>query len=66
MACCISDKWLFEHSGIAWFKMYDETENNYFLCLDCCTWCLEFRCNKWSICEKGMNCYLCCCVLYFE
>lgn len=65
-SCCfISEKWCFEHSGIAGFKHHDETKNNCCVYLDCCTWCLEFRCKKLSICSKEMNCYMCCCAIYF-
>ncbi len=65
-SCFNSEKWCFEHSGIAGFKYYDETKNNCCICLDCCTWCLEFRCKKLPICSKEMNCYICCCAFYFD
>jgi hypothetical protein len=63
--CCISEKWCFNHIGIATISEYDESINNYCTCLDCCTWCLEFRFEKMSTCKKETNCYLCCCVIYF-
>jgi hypothetical protein len=63
--CCITEKWCFEHSGIALFKEYDETKNNCCICLDCCTWCLEFNLKKPSNCIKDTNCYLCCITIYF-
>ena len=63
--CCISEKWCFEHTGIASIRIYDENTNNCCICLDCCTWCLEFRTKKLSICKKQTNCYLCCCSIYF-
>jgi hypothetical protein len=63
--CFNSEKWCFKHSGIAGFKYYDETAMNCFVCLDCCTWCLEFRFKRLPICSKEMNCYICCCAIYF-
>jgi hypothetical protein len=63
--CCVTDKWCFEHSGIAIPKQYSETEFNCCTCLDCCTWCLEVKIQKYSICVKQTNCYLCCCSIYF-
>ncbi len=63
--CCITDKWYFEHTGLAGIKEYDDSVNNCCVCLDCCTWCLEFRTNKTCICKKQTICYLCCCSFYF-
>jgi hypothetical protein len=63
--CCITNKWYFQHTGLAAIKNYDNTANNYCVCLDCCTWCLEFRTRKYSVCEKPIICYLCCCSIYF-
>ena len=63
--CCISEKWCFDHMGIASIREYDKNINHYCICLDCCTWCLEFRIKKMSICKKETNCYLCCCSIYF-
>lgn len=63
--CCITEKWCFEHTGLAIIKEYDKNVNNCCKCLDCCTWCLEFRAKKYSICTKQTNCYLCCCSIYF-
>ena len=65
LGCCISEKWCFNHTGIASIREYDKNINNYCICLDCCTWCLEFRRQKMSICSKQTNCYLCCCIIYF-
>lgn len=65
ICCCITEKWCFEHSGIAGFKEYDETKNNYCKCLDCCTWCLELNYGTPFICLKDTNCYLCCLTIYF-
>jgi hypothetical protein len=65
LCCCISEKWCFEHTGVAIIKEYDQEVNNCFTCLDCCTWCLEFHTTKSSICKKQTNCYLCCCSIYF-
>jgi hypothetical protein len=65
LCCCISDKWCFEHSGIAGFKQYDEHKNNCCTCLDCCTWCLEFKFKKPMNCIKDTNCYICCFTIYF-
>ena len=62
VCCCISEKWSFEHSGIATFKQYDE--NSCCTCLDCCSWCLEFRCKK-ICCFKNKICYVGCCTIYF-
>jgi hypothetical protein len=56
--CCISDKWCFEHSGIAGFTTYDENKNN------CCI-CLEFKLKKPFNCIKDTNCYICCFVINF-
>ena len=63
--CCVTDKWYFDHTGLASIKEYDNTVNNCCVWLDCCTWCLEFRITKSSVCEKPVICYLCCCSIYF-
>jgi len=65
MCCCVTEKWCFEHSGIAGFTSYDENKTNYCTCLDCCTWCLEFKLNKPINCMKDTNCYICCFAIYF-
>lgn len=65
LCCCISEKWCFEHSGIAVIKEYDENKNNCCKCLDCCTWCLEFKFKKPCNCIKDTNCFICCCTIYF-
>ncbi len=65
ICCCISNKWLFEHSGIAGFTTYDENKNNCCTCLDCCTWCLEFKLRKPINYMKDTNCYICCFAIYF-
>jgi len=64
LCCCLSEKWCFEHTTPAIIKDYDENMNNYCICLDYCTWCLEFKLNK-KCCIKDTNCYLCCCTIYF-
>jgi hypothetical protein len=64
--CCITNKWCFQHTGLTAVKDYDNTANNYCICLDCCTWCLEFRTRKYDICEKPIICYLCCCSIYLK
>jgi len=63
--CCITEKWCFEHSGIAGFKEYDDTKNNCCKCLDCCTWCLELNYKKPFCCIKETYCYLCCLTINF-
>jgi hypothetical protein len=64
---CVSDKWCFDHTGLASIREYDKNINNCCTCLDFCTWCFEFRTQKNSIlCKKDTNCYLCCCSIYFE
>lgn len=63
--CCLSEKWCFQHTGLASIKRYDNNTNNCCICLDYCTWCLEFRTRKYSICERETTCYLCCCSIYF-
>lgn len=65
LCCCISEKWCFQHTGLASIRKYDKNINNYCICLDCCTWCLEFNQKKMSICKNQTNCYLCCFVIYF-
>jgi hypothetical protein len=65
VCCCITDQWCFEHSGIAGFNNYDEDKNNCCTCLDCCTWCLEFKFKKPLNCIKDTNCYICCFAIYF-
>jgi hypothetical protein len=65
MCCFISEKWCFEHSGIAGLNQYDESKNNFCKCLDCCTWCLEFNLKKPCISIKDTNCYFCCLTIYF-
>jgi hypothetical protein len=65
LCCCVTEKWCFEHSGIAVFKEYDEDINNCCKCLDCCTWCLEFNLKKPCNLIKDTNCYLCCLTIYF-
>jgi hypothetical protein len=64
-SCCCSEKWCIKHTGIASIKEYDKNVNNYCICLDYCSWCLEFRNKKWKMCSKETNCYLCCCSIYF-
>lgn len=59
------NKWLFRHTGIPTIKEYDNNINNCCTCLDCCTWCLEFHINKYSICKNPTICYLCCFSIYF-
>jgi len=61
MCCCITEQWCFEHSGIASFANYDE--NSCCTCLDCCSWCLEFRCKK-ICCFKNKIFYVGCCTIY--
>ena len=63
--CCVTEKWCFQHTGLAGIKGYDDNLNNCCTCLDCCTWCLEFRTNKYSICQRQTAFYLCCCSIYF-
>jgi len=63
--CCITEKWCFQHTGVAAIREYDKNINNCCICLDCCTWCLEFQTNKYSICKNQSICYLCCCSIYF-
>lgn len=63
--CCISEKWCFEHTGLPSIKSYNKNINNCCICLDYCTWCLEFRRKKFPICKKQTICYLCCCSIYF-
>ena len=64
--CCFSNKWLFEHSGPAGYKNYND---NYYLCcscLDCCTWFLEFEQKKSCCCKKNIVCFMCCCSITFQ
>ncbi len=64
--CCITNRWCFEHTGIPLIsKEYDESNYNCCTCLDCCSWCLEFKFNKCSLCVKQVNIYLCCFTIYF-
>ena len=64
MLCCfIKDKWYIEHTGFTGMKNYDKNKISCCKCLDCCTWCLEFRFEKCFL--KDVNCYLCCCSIYF-
>ena len=63
--CCITDKWCFDHSRISINTDYDEREFHCCTCLDCCTWCLEFKIKNCSICSKKTNLYLCCFTIYF-
>ncbi len=65
ICCCVTEKWCFEHSGIAGFTSYDENKNNCCTCLDCCTWCLEFKLRKPTNYMKDTNCYICCFAIYF-
>ena len=65
MCCCITYEWCFNHSGIAAFKEYDDTKINCCTVLDCCSWCLEINIHK-RCCIKDINCYLCCCVIYYS
>lgn len=64
IGCCITEKWCFNHMGIASIRSYDKNINNCCTCLDCCTWCLEFQTKKCS-CKNQTICYLCCCSIYF-
>ena len=63
--CCITEKWCFEHSGIAVFKEYDETKKHCCKSLDCCTWCLELNYKTSFCCIKETYCYLCCLTINF-
>jgi len=64
--CCLTDQWCFQHTGLASIKgFYDNNSDTCCICLDYCTWCLEFRTRKYSICKKQTVCYLCCCSIYF-
>jgi len=65
LCCCITEKWCFEHSGIAVFTEYDETKNNCCKCLDCCTWCLELNYKNPFNYVKDTHCYLCCLSINF-
>jgi len=62
---CLNEKWCFNHVNINGFKQYDKNTNNCCTCLDCCTWCLEFKFQNTQLCVKPTNIYLCCCVIYF-
>ena len=66
MLCCFTtDRWYIEHTGFTGIKKYDKNKINYCKCLDCCTWCLEFRFDNCYSFTKDINCYLCCCSIYF-
>ena len=62
---CFNESWCFAHTGITSNREYNENVNNCCTYLDCCTWCLEFRTNKYSICKNQTIFYLCCFSIYF-
>ena len=64
--CCYTiDMWCNEHTGLAIINEYDNNVNNCCIFLDCCTWCIEFRRDKYEICNNQTICYFCCCSIYF-
>lgn len=62
---CVTEKWCVNHTGFSGFKNYNKNENNCCICLDCCSWCLEFHIKKPGLCKNSTNCYLCCFAIYF-
>jgi len=68
--CCINNeamKFHFFHSAPASFNnTYFETDKTYCLCLDCCSWCLEFRSKKTCLCGERTICFAGCCLFIFE
>ena len=64
--CCFSNRWWFEHTSPAAYKIYDENDCLCCICLDCCTWCLEFHYKKSSCCKNNVICFMCCCSITFQ
>jgi len=60
LCCCISHKWCFKHQGLSAYKFYDENDVLCFKCLDCCSWCLEFKQKKNCLCKNKTICFMCC------
>ena len=64
--CCFSNRWWFDHSTPAAYKIYDENDCLCCTCLDCCTWCLEFQQKKSKCCKNDVVCFMCCCSITFQ
>ena len=64
--CCFSNKWCFDHTNPAAYRIYDE--DDYLCCtfFDCCSWCLEFQREKSLCCKKNVVCFMCCCSISFQ
>jgi hypothetical protein len=67
ICCCVSNNWCFKHQGLSAYKSYDVNDCICFECLDCCTWCLEFKQSRTSwICKKKTICFMCCFSITFH
>ena len=66
MCCCIYDKWCFKHQGLSAYKIYDDNDCLCFTCLDCCTWCLEFKQKRSILCRRKTICFMCCFSITFD
>jgi len=63
---CVSDKWCFKHQGISAYKNYDKNDCLCCTYLDCCSWCLEFKQKKNSLCKYKTICFFCCFSITFD
>jgi len=67
ICCCINDKWCFKHAGLSANNVYDDNDCLCFRCLDCCTWCLEFKQKKVTcLCKEKTICFMCCFSITFH
>jgi hypothetical protein len=66
ICCCINDIWCFKHQGLSAYKIYDDNDCLCFKCLDCCTWCLEFKQNRNCLCKDKTICFMCCFSITFD
>jgi len=66
ICCCFSEQWFFQHHGLSAPKEYGKNDCLCFTCLDCCSWCLEFKQQRFFLCKERTFCFLCCITFIFE
>ena len=67
ICCCINDIWCLKHQGLSAYKNYDDNDCLCFKCLDCCTWCLEFKQKRTNwLCKEKTICFMCCFSITFH
>jgi hypothetical protein len=66
--CCSDDALLwcfFNSSPASIYTIYKDSDKKCCTCLDCCSWCFEFRVNKNCCIREDTICFLCCCSIVF-